>query len=120
MARMKIEFLHHYQKRHGLTLRDRAIAYLPRYAPYAARMAPLLNLRNRMPALAAPGERFLGLSARRQLPQWASEPYRGSTDTGPSGGRNVMLLRDTFNRDFEPENARAPERVLAGARYRVT
>ena len=37
MARMKIEFLHHYRKRHGLTPRDRLIAYLPRYAPYAAR-----------------------------------------------------------------------------------
>ena len=33
MAKMKIEFRHHYNKRHGLTLRDRLIAYLPRYAP---------------------------------------------------------------------------------------
>ncbi len=52
MARMKIEFLHHYRHRHGLTARDRLIAYLPRYAPYAARLAPLLNLRNRTPSLA--------------------------------------------------------------------
>src|SRR5260370_19370260 len=119
MARMKIEFLHHYKKRHGLTRRDRAIAYLPRYAPYAARLAPLLNLRNRMPALAALGERLLGLSARRQLPEWSSDYYRGSTDTGPAGGRNVMLRVDTFNRYFEPENAWAAERVLARAGYRV-
>ncbi len=119
MARMKIEFLHHYKKRHGLTRRDRAIAYLPRYAPYAARLAPLLNLRNRMPALAALGERLLGLSARRQLPEWSSDYYRGSTDTGPAGGRNVVLLVDTFNRYFEPENAWAAERVLARAGYRV-
>jgi len=120
MARMKIEFLHHYRKRHGLSARDRAIAYLPRYAPYAARLAPLLNLRNRMPALAALGERFLGFSARRQLPEWSSQPYRGSTDTGPAGGRSVVLLVDTFNRYFEPENAFAAERVLARAGYRVT
>src|SRR5579864_4351230 len=66
MARMKIEFLHQYRKRHGLSARDRAVAYLPRYAPYAARIAPLLNLRNRLPMLAALGERWLGLSARRQ------------------------------------------------------
>ena len=32
----------------GYRLRDRAVAYLPRYAPYAARLAPLLNLRNRV------------------------------------------------------------------------
>ncbi|MGC2415988.1 MAG: FAD-linked oxidase C-terminal domain-containing protein [Stellaceae bacterium] len=120
MARMKIEFLHHYRERHRLSLRDRAIAYLPRYAPHAARIAPLLNLRNRMPALAALGERVLGLSAWRQLPEWASPPYRGSTDTGPLRGRNVMLLVDTFNRYFEPENAFAAERVLARAGYRVS
>ncbi len=119
MARMKIEFLHHYRKRHGLSARDRAIAYLPRYAPYAARLAPLLNLRNRVPALAALGERLLGLSARRQLPEWSAQPYRGTTDTGPAGGRNVILLVDTFNRYFEPENAFAAERVLARAGYRV-
>jgi FAD/FMN-containing dehydrogenase/Fe-S oxidoreductase len=120
MARMKIEFLHHYKKRHGLSARDRIVAYLPRYAPHAARLAPLLNLRNRMPGLAALGERFLGLSARRQLPEWSSAPYRGSTDTGPAGGRNVVLLVDTFNRYFETENAFATERVLARAGYRVT
>jgi FAD/FMN-containing dehydrogenase/Fe-S oxidoreductase len=120
MARMKIEFLHHYKARHGLSARDRAVAWLPRYAPYAARLAPLLNLRNRVPALAALGERLFGLSARRQLPQWRPDYYRGSTDTGPVGGRRIVLLVDTFNRYFEPENAWAAERVLARAGYRVT
>src|SRR5207248_4829827 len=74
MAKMKIEFLHHYRKRHRLTARDRLIAYLPRYAPYAARLAPLLNLRNRVPALAAISERLFGFSARRSLPEWSSRP----------------------------------------------
>jgi FAD/FMN-containing dehydrogenase/Fe-S oxidoreductase len=120
MARMKIEFLHHYRKGHGLSARDRLVAYLPRYAPYAARLGALLNLRNRMPALARLGEKLFGFSARRQLPEWSSQPYRGSTDTGPAGGRNVVLLVDTFNRYFEPENAFAAERVLARAGYRVT
>jgi len=34
--------------------------------------------------------------------------------------REVVLLVDTFNRYFEPENARAAERVLTRAGYRVT
>ena len=46
MAKMKIEFLHHYHKRHGLALKDRLIAYLPRYAPWAARLPALANLRD--------------------------------------------------------------------------
>ena len=116
MARMKIEFLHHYRKRHGLTPRDRLIAYLPRYAPYAARIAPLVNLRNGLPMLAALGERRFGLSAQRKLPQWSSHPYRGNSS---GSGREVVLLVDTFNRYFEPENARAAERVLTRAGYRV-
>src|SRR6202043_483289 len=41
MARMKVEVLHQYKKRHGLSLRDRLVAYLPRYAPAASRLAPL-------------------------------------------------------------------------------
>ncbi len=116
MARMKIEFLQHYRKRHGLTPRDRLISYLPRYAPYAARIAPLMNMRNGVPMLAKLGERRFGLSAQRKLPQWSRRPYRG----GSSGdGREVVLLVDTFNRYFEPENAHAAERVLRRAGYRV-
>ncbi len=131
MARMKIEFLHHYRRHHGLGMRDRLIAYLPRYARYAARLAPLLNLRNRMPFLAQLGERWLGLSAARKLPQWSARPYRGAgphpnppslAGEGREGvheRRDVVLLVDTFNRWFEPENARAAERVLTRAGYRT-
>src|SRR5207244_8555471 len=100
---------HHYRKRHRLTPRDRLIAYLPRYAPYATRIARLMNLRNRAPPLARLGEKRFGLSAQRKLPQWSSDPYRGSSS---GSGRGVVLLVDTFNRYFEPENARAAERVL--------
>ena len=116
MARMKIEFLHHYRMRHPLTPRDRLVAYLPRYALHAARVAPLLNLGNRVPLLASLGERQFALSARRKLPNWSTRPYRG---VSCGTGRDVVLLVDTFNRYFEPENARAAERVLTRAGYRV-
>ncbi|KAB2936791.1 FAD-linked oxidase C-terminal domain-containing protein, partial [Hyphomicrobium sp.] len=49
MAKMKIEVLAAAIKRRGLSLRDRLVAYLPHYAPYAARLAPLLNARNWLP-----------------------------------------------------------------------
>src|SRR5271170_220233 len=98
MARMKIEFLHHHRRRHGLSRRDRLIAWLPRYAPYAARLAPLLNLRNRVSLLAQLGERWFGLSAQRQLPKWSARPYRGVTQPEltplrPFGGRGRGPLR---------------------------
>jgi ferredoxin len=57
MARLKTEWLHHHHARHGHSLKDRLIAHLPDYARRVAPLAPLLNLRNRLPWLAALGER---------------------------------------------------------------
>jgi Fe-S oxidoreductase len=111
MARMKIEALYHMKKRDGLTLRDRLVAYLPRYAPFAARLAPLMKLRRIAPGLA---ERITGFSAKRDLPAWHPAPYTDAAP-GPETGREAVLFVDTFNRWFEPENARAAERVLRRA-----
>jgi Fe-S oxidoreductase len=119
MARMKIEFLHHYRKSHPLSLRERLVAYLPRYAPWAARLAPLLNLRDRVPGLAGVSERLAGFSARRPLPRWHRAPYRDPAPSPQATASEVVLFVDTFNRWFEPENARAAERVLRRAGYAV-
>jgi Fe-S oxidoreductase len=121
MARMKIEFLHAYGERHGLTLRQRLIAYLPRYAPVASRVGALLNLRNAVPGLPLLGEKLFGLSRRRALPAWAARPFSGHSRSGDAhqGGKQVVLWVDTFSRYFEPENARAALDVLDAAGYRV-
>ncbi|WP_420634141.1 FAD-binding and (Fe-S)-binding domain-containing protein [Candidatus Palauibacter sp.] len=124
MARMKIEFLHRLRAERPLSPRDRALAYLPRYAPLASRVAPLVNLRNRIPALAQFGERLLGLAADRPLPRWSSRPFAGPSRShtvevrSPPRGR-VALFVDTFTRYFEPENGHAAVRVLARAGYLV-
>jgi Fe-S oxidoreductase len=68
MAAMKIEFLHHYHRHHRRSVRDRLVAHLPRYAPWAARLAPLMNLRDRIPGAAKLSEALLGLAAGRTLP----------------------------------------------------
>ena len=132
MARMKIEFLHHYRKRRGLSVRDRLFAYLPRYAPVARRLAPILNLRDRVPGLAALSEAVLGLSARRRWPRWRRDDFWSNGAAGPAAGkaagkvagvaksaREVVLFVDTFNAYFEPENATAAVAVLAAAGYGV-
>jgi Fe-S oxidoreductase len=121
MARMKIEVLNHRNKRHGLSLKDRLIGYLPRYAEAVSRFHFLANLRDVLPGAAWLSERVVGLAAKRSLPKWAAEPFRrdevDEAATGDAG--EVVLFVDTFNTYFEPENARAALRVLEAAGYQV-
>ena len=84
MAKMKIEVLAAANKRRGLSLRDRLVAYMPRYAPYAARLAPLMNLRNGVPVLAALMERATGFSAKRPLPRWRRDHFRANVGIPPT------------------------------------
>ncbi len=122
MAKMKTEFLYHYRKRHGLRLKDKLIAHLPRYAPWAARLAPLFNLRDTLPGVALLTEKWLGLSAQRTLPQWRRDTFLGNArpnaNADTSAGE-VVLFVDSFNNYFESENAHAALQVLEAAGYRV-
>ncbi len=121
MARMKIEFLRVRRQKHGISTRDRLIAYLPRYAPFAARLRGLLNLWTRAPGAARLGEHLLGFSARRPLPVWR-KPFNAAPEPATcSGGneRELVLLVDTFSTYFEPRNAEAAQAVLTSAGYRV-
>jgi FAD/FMN-containing dehydrogenase/Fe-S oxidoreductase len=118
MARMKIEFLHHYRRAHGLTLKDRLVAYLPRYAPWAARVPWLANARDALPGLARLGERAAGLTARRALPRWRRDTFLRDARSDP-GEAGVVLFVDTFSNYHEPENARAALAVLRAAGCRV-
>ena len=120
MARMKIEVLHRRAETQGLTTRDRLFAYLPRLAPTLSRFAPLANLRDKLPGLAASSERLLGLSAKRSLPRWLRKPFSPEgTTRGPAHGTEAVLLVDTFNRYFEPAVAEAALEVLTAAGHRV-
>ena len=120
MAAMKIEFLHQYYKRRKRPVKDRLIANLPRYAPRLSRMPGLANLRNNVPGLALLSEKLTGLSAKRSLPAWRSDWFRGQEEVpAVNNGPEVVLFADTFNRWFEPDNLRAAVSVLSGAGYRT-
>ncbi|MEZ5490193.1 MAG: FAD-linked oxidase C-terminal domain-containing protein [Gammaproteobacteria bacterium] len=130
MARMKMEFLSQYRQRHGLALRDRLFAYLPRYAYRLGNLSVLLNLRDQVPGLATVSQWLLGLSSKRTLPRWRRDQFRAAeeltkdhaitrADPQPGREKEVVLLVDTFNGCFESENARAAVDVLRAAGYRV-
>ncbi len=122
MAKMKLEVLAARVERHGVRPRESLIADLPRFAPLLGRIAPLANMRNRVPPLRALMQRMTGIAASRSLPAWRSDFFRDpeADALAPAEPRGeVLLLADTFNRWFEPENLRAALRVLAGAGYRA-
>ena len=121
MARMKIEFAWHWQKKHGLSLKDRLIATMPKWAPWAARFPFVANLRDTLPGAARLSERVAGLTAQRVLPQWRRDTFLSSRAAREAGAEapDVVLLVDTFNNYHEPENAHAALRVLRAAGYRV-
>jgi len=114
MAKMKLEWQAQYRKAVPPGLRERLIAELPRYAPVAARLAPLANLGNALPALR---EKLAGFSARRKLPQWRSDALRDSE--AREANPDVLLFADCFTRWFEPAIPRAALSVLRAAGKRV-
>ncbi|MGK0169496.1 MAG: FAD/FMN-containing dehydrogenase/Fe-S oxidoreductase [Gammaproteobacteria bacterium] len=122
MAKMKIEFLHQYTRRHGLKWRERFVAHLPRYAPWASRFRWLMHLRDALPGAARLSQSLFGFSAKRRLPRWHPRPYTAPVlrEAPRAGaGRTVVLFADTFNTYFEPDNLRAAHRVLTHAGYHV-
>ncbi len=124
MAKMKIEFLHQYYGKHRLPIKEYLVAFLPRYAHWAGNFSMLLNLRDQIPGLAKLSELLLGFSSRRRLPRWRRDRFNAEKEipkksTGEENAREVVLLVDTFNTCFEPENARAALAVLTAAGYKV-
>ena len=142
MAKMKIEFLHHYKQQHGYTLKDKLIANLPHYAPWVSKLGPLANVAQSL------AKSFVGFASQRTLPKWRGDFVRDiQPQPSPGGGGGfhphssgqgnncngaegrdegkdmaageVVLFIDTFSNYYEPENARAALKVLQAAGYTV-
>jgi Fe-S oxidoreductase len=95
------------------------IADLPRYARLGAAFAPVLNLRDRIPALARLSERLARFSAKRRLPRWRKDTFKPPATEGPAEGREVILFADTFNRTFDREILESAVKVLIAGGYHV-
>ncbi len=120
MARMKIEVQRAGAEKFGLSLHERLVGYLPRYASHAARFSWLMNLRDRIPGAANLSEAIAGFSAQRSLPRWRADWFKDPAGLQPQESeRDIVLFADTFNRYFERENIDAALAVLRAGGYRV-
>ena len=109
---MKIEHKSAYVQKNGLSIRDRLVGYLPKYAKIASKYHYLSNLRNKFPGLPWLTEQTLGFSKKRTLPVWNRNPFKAAEASSVTKDKEVVLMADTFNTYFEPENLRSALRVL--------
>ncbi|QCP49555.1 FAD-binding protein [Trinickia violacea] len=125
MARIKIEARAAWASKHGMRLREKMVAFMPRYAPLASRFGAAIGFAESVPGLSALVKRAFGFAPQRSLPRFA-KPFlkNGQANAQASwplreDGKEVLLFVDTFNNYMEPENARAAQRVLEAAGYTV-
>jgi len=122
MAKLKIEARAAWNTKHGLKLREKMIAFLPRYARRAAQAGSFAAAGERIPVVSAWAKRVLGFAPQRSLPQFRPSflaEVAAARQGAAAATKEVVLFVDTFNDNFEPENARAAKRVLEAAGYFV-
>jgi Fe-S oxidoreductase len=126
MARLKYEFLAHYQAKHGVPLRSRLFAHveaLNRLASLSPRLANRLFANSVVRRLM---DRILGIDRRRGLPRMAPQTFQ---DWLHSRRRNirpfraprgtVILWDDIYLSYNEPEVGKAAVRVLEAVGFEV-
>lgn len=115
MARLKSEFLHQYQKKHGVPLRSQIFANIRRLNKLGSFMPGVSNL-----LLRGPGRwmlQVLGVHPARSMPEYAAETFssafkpRLEPHDSPAPVK-VVLFQDTFMEHNHPKIGHAAVRVL--------
>ena len=108
-----------YVQKNGLSVFERLVGYLPRYAPFVSNLSTVVNALNKVSLVRLLNEKCLGLSKKRALPHWSKEFFLTNQRFGPEEGIPVVLFADTFNTYHEPENLHAAVHVLVQLGCRV-
>lgn len=121
MAKMKSEFLYHYQEQHGISLRSRLfgqIGFLNRV------MSPIASLFNSIHQnfLVKNVLEKIGISPHRSLPPLAKQRFSSwfkSYKQPVKKGKQVVLFNDTFNEFNHPDIGQATVKILNAMNYEV-
>lgn len=121
MAKMKSEFLHHYHKEHGVSLRSRLFANIGKINRLNAPVARLFNWMSQTP-LARIALKWVGIAPQRPLPLLAHKRFSHwfAKRRKPSGKRKqIVLMNDTFMEFNNPEVGKAAVDVLEALGFEV-
>jgi len=111
MARLKSEFLHQYQARHGAPLRSRILASAEKAALWGSRLAPVSNWVLRSETSRWIGDKLLGIEGRRRVPTatrntftkwWTRRSHERKAEKDTAGGPRIAIFADTFTNHYEP------------------
>jgi FAD/FMN-containing dehydrogenase/Fe-S oxidoreductase len=126
MARMKSEFLYHYQYAHGASLRTRMLARGEAVARWDHRLPWFTGAAVHSGVARSALETWVGIDARRALPRAARETFVQWASRNPavarwSGGgvfrkrvpesADLAIFPDTFTNFYEPRHPRALTRI---------
>src|SRR5262249_10113245 len=128
MAKLKYEFLAHYNEANGTPLRSRMFAYIHTASKVASIWPSLANWTLTNPIFRRALDRFAGIDSRRKLPLFASETFEtwfakrnGATAGNGQAARTgkVVLFHDTFINYNYPDIGKATTHLLEAAGYEV-
>ncbi len=122
MTLIKTEYLAQRHQIKGVPMRTRLFGGVPEWTGRHRRLLrAAIQLRNRWRLAARVAETWLGITARRPIPEPTAEPFTPAPALAPEKAPRgeVILFVDTFCHHFDPEIAEAAQTVLETAGYRV-
>jgi Fe-S oxidoreductase len=126
MAKMKYEFLYHYQQANGVPLRSRLFGNIERINRIGSALAPVSNWMLGLP-LNRLAQGWLGIAPKRKLPPFAGQRFSawfnqrdGAASAAAAADKPpVVLFHDTFMEYNTPHLGRDAVEILERAGFRV-
>lgn len=124
MARIKAEFLHLYQAKHGTPIRNRVFGHIHNLSAFLQPIAGFLPLISNTRLTKWFQETMLGITKSRSLPQLASQSFRtrfnGGTYKQTEDRGRVILFVDTYTEFMHPQLGLDAVKILNHLGYQVS
>jgi FAD/FMN-containing dehydrogenase/Fe-S oxidoreductase len=127
LAKLKYEFLAHYNAANGTPIRSKMFAHIHKLSRLASLWPSMANFTMNNSLVKSALERFVGIDSRRKLPVFADQTFESWFNSRQSELRNpnsevsgkVVLFHDTFLNYNYPNIGKATTQLLEAAGYEV-